>query len=160
MDIRREDWNTTLGNGEQYDVVYFNPPYLPYGEKVRDEMIGVPEEFIYVRDSEDGLDHYRSVLPKLRKVVKPGGLIVVRTPRDESRFMQIKAMAQDIFDDSEREFTIHSASITSELGTRNGKGLLIRAAAFQPVEYSMETIRHIGGYIVFKTDASNRKVFV
>src|SRR6185437_16550329 len=37
MDIRSEDWNMTLASGRKYDVVYFNPPYLPAGEEVRNE---------------------------------------------------------------------------------------------------------------------------
>lgn len=141
MDIRQENWKTTLSTGERFDVIYFNPPYLPQGEVVRLGMTDVPEETIYVKDSTDGLDHYREVLPLLKETIMPEGLIVVRTPNDVERFLKIRAMAEEIFDDTEATkagFTIHSASVKSIFGDRDGKGLIIQAAAREAIEYSVE----------------------
>lgn len=157
MDVKCEDWNVTLNKSDQYDVIYFNPPYLPYGEKVRDEMSGAPEEAIYTPDGKDGLVHYKNVAPKLKAVITPGGIIIVRTPNDDNRFMQIRGIVDDVFGGSESRFIVHNVRINSELGERNGRGLLIQAETVQATEYSVDPVNHIGGYILHANGTSDPK---
>lgn len=71
-EFRINNWAT--GIEEQFDIISFNPPYIPTGD--------LPKLMTAVRDfepvlaldgGEDGLDPYRIVIPQLPKLLKKGG---------------------------------------------------------------------------------------
>jgi release factor glutamine methyltransferase len=71
-EIRINNWFT--GIEEQFDIVSFNPPYIPTSD--------LPKLMPAVRDfeprlaldgGEDGMDPYRIVIPALPKLIKKGG---------------------------------------------------------------------------------------
>ena len=65
------DWDGTL------DVVVSNPPYIPLGAIPRDPEVRLhdPEAALYGGD--DGLDVVRSVSSTARRLLRPGGALVL-----------------------------------------------------------------------------------
>jgi release factor glutamine methyltransferase len=69
----RGDWTAGL-DGEQFDLVVSNPPYIPTGDianlapEVRDH-----EPRIALDGGADGLAAYRELAPEIIRVLKPGG---------------------------------------------------------------------------------------
>ncbi len=100
---------------KKYDVILFNPPYLPAGEKVRDGYSEVPEQTMYGPGS-DGLGHYKAVLPHLPSLLKDeeGATILVRYPDflsgPASRNVLIQKLLQDLL----------SSMTTQSLGATSG----------------------------------------
>lgn len=92
LNVWQADWNhsytwRTLLKCGPFDVIFFNPPYLPAKEELDppDEYAGVPR-FATHTDDEFGLQHYESVVPKLPAIfsTQPGSSIFIRK---SSRFI-------------------------------------------------------------------------
>lgn len=117
LDLKVGDWlNVDFWRtlSQKFDVILFNPPYLPTGEKVRDGYSEVPEQTMYGPDS-DGLGHYRAVLPHLPALLKDeeGATILVRYPNflnsPSSRNDSIQGLLQELL----YSMTTQSLGVTS-----------------------------------------------
>jgi release factor glutamine methyltransferase len=81
--LLRGDWTQGL-EGDGFDLVVANPPYIRSGEigtlapEVRDH-----EPRLALDGGEDGLRDYRVLAPEVLRVLKPGGLFLVETGHDQ-----------------------------------------------------------------------------
>lgn len=141
MDIDCKTWCEVLDEDTSYDVVYFNPPYLKHGNNVRDDYVDMPADSMFVH-AQDPLVHYAEVMPRLSKIVSSGGLAVVRTPRKQSDYTKVLAIAEESFDS--HQTTIHRVRTETELPGRQGKGLIIEFTDTDPQMFSIERVRTIG----------------
>jgi methylase of polypeptide subunit release factors len=144
--FREGDWEDSLAGG-CYDLIYFNPPYLPEGEVVREEYRQAPKIAMYVDGSKDGLDHYRHVMPLLRSALSADGKLVIRTPDGADRAGCVQRIARAEFGD---EATFHEVFIESEMGERSGQGLVVDKAKSEPVLYEFKPIRAVGFGVVHR----------
>lgn len=77
--LLRGDWTFGL-DGDSFDVVVSNPPYIPTDEietlapEVRDH-----EPRLALDGGADGLDAFRRLTPEVLRVLRPGGLFAVET---------------------------------------------------------------------------------
>ena len=81
--LLRGDWTAGL-EGDAFDLVVANPPYVRTGElaglapEVRDH-----EPRLALDGGEDGLRDYRALAPEVLRVLKPGGLLLVEIGADQ-----------------------------------------------------------------------------
>lgn len=86
--LLRTDWTAGL-EGEEFDVVVSNPPYIPSAvietlePEVRDH-----EPRLALDGGEDGLDAYRLLSSEILRVLKPGGLFAVEIGYDQSEAVE------------------------------------------------------------------------
>lgn len=86
--LLRSDWTAGL-EGEEFDVVVSNPPYIPteviatLDPEVRDH-----EPHLALDGGADGLDHYRLLAPEILRVLRPGGLFAVEIGHDQSEAVE------------------------------------------------------------------------
>ena len=73
------DWDeklTTIENNLKYDIVITNPPYIPTNLiKTLKKEVKNYDPFIALNGGKDGLNAYKSILPKLRNIIKSNGKI-------------------------------------------------------------------------------------
>jgi release factor glutamine methyltransferase len=117
--LLRGDWTAGL-DGERFDLVVSNPPYIPSGDiaalapEVRDH-----EPRLALDGGPDGLDAYRRLAPEILRVLKPGGRFAVEFGPDQA------GPVQALFADAGAE----GLSVTDDLAGRrrvvsgNKKGL-------------------------------------
>ncbi|MHB8368231.1 MAG: peptide chain release factor N(5)-glutamine methyltransferase [Leptospirales bacterium] len=78
LTIVRGHWGEMLAERPSFDCILSNPPYVPEGEiaslapEVRDH-----EPWSALDGGPDGLDPYRTILPRALRLVRPGGLIAL-----------------------------------------------------------------------------------
>ncbi len=86
---------------KQYDVIMFNPPYLPLGEQVRPGYENVPSAAMYTNDN-DGLEHYQQVIPRIASIFcqDEGSTFFIRMPRstgeNSERFRKIDQIIMNL----------------------------------------------------------------
>ncbi len=71
---------------ERYDIIVCNPPYIDEGAMANlmpDVELYEPDLALY--GGKDGLDAYRTIIPGLRDVLKPGGFIVFEIGYDQKQ---------------------------------------------------------------------------
>ncbi len=82
-EFRINDWFT--GIEETFDIVSFNPPYIPTADLPK--LIPPVRDFeprLALDGGEDGLDPYRIVIPQLPKLLKKGGLAGIELGNDQT----------------------------------------------------------------------------
>ena len=79
LDWNVRDWDKKLmkiENNLKYDIAISNPPYIPTNEiKTLIKEVKKYDPFIALNGGKDGLDSYRSILPKLISLIKSNGKI-------------------------------------------------------------------------------------
>ena len=91
-----DDWDTKLlkiENGIKYDIVISNPPYIPKDE-IKDLKIEVKkyDPIIALNGGKDGLDAYKLILPKLKKIINNSGKVFFEIGKDQQNFISSKAL--------------------------------------------------------------------
>ena len=75
---KTNDWDIellTIENNIKYDVIVSNPPYISTDIiKTLKKEVKKHDPFVALNGGKDGLDAYRSIIPKLRNIVKLHGL--------------------------------------------------------------------------------------
>ena len=73
------DWDKklkTIENNIKYDVIISNPPYVPTNViKTLKKEVKKYDPWVALNGGKDGLDAYKSILPKLRNIIKSNGKI-------------------------------------------------------------------------------------
>ncbi len=114
------DWGESLAGG--FDLVIANPPYVADAEwpSLAPEIVRF-EPRLALAGGNDGLDGYRAIVPQLRRLVAPGGAVVLEVGAGQSR--RVAAMLADI--------GLQDIETQNDLG---GVGRCVRAiaAASQP----------------------------
>lgn len=81
-DWNEPGWNKALG---QFDLILCNPPYVESDAQLEPDVRDYEPE-IALFSGEDGLEDYRILIPQLRNLLSPDGIIVLEIghQRDES----------------------------------------------------------------------------
>lgn len=83
------DWTEMLGNGEMFDLLVANPPYISsHAIPSLSPEIRLFEPKEALDGGMDGLDFYRRLLPVLPGLLKQGGLAAVEIGGDQGAFFR------------------------------------------------------------------------
>ena len=87
LDWRTHDWDTQLLNIEEnkkFDIIVTNPPYIPSNDiNFLETEVKDYDPILALDGGNDGLNAYRSIIPKLKNLVKSDGKIFVEIGRGQ-----------------------------------------------------------------------------
>ena len=64
--------------GETFDVIVSNPPYIPDADIAElEEKVREFEPLLALKGGEDGLDYYRRIAERIRRYIARGGLCIL-----------------------------------------------------------------------------------
>ena len=84
-------------DGEVFDLIISNPPYIPYGTELSKEVQREPELALFAE--ENGLAFYRKIVEKAPEYLNDGGYLMFELGIDESK--AVKSMMEKDFQDIE-----------------------------------------------------------
>ena len=91
LDWHTDDWDTKLLNSTdktKFDIVVTNPPYIPSNEiKFLETEVREYDPILALDGGNDGLDAYRSIIPKLKNLLKPDGKIFVEVGKGKENLV-------------------------------------------------------------------------
>ena len=91
LDWHTDDWDTKLLNSTdktKFDIVVTNPPYIPSNEiKFLETEVRKYDPILALDGGYDGLDAYRSIIPKLKNLLKPDGKIFVEVGKGQENLV-------------------------------------------------------------------------
>ena len=91
LDWHTDDWDTKLLNSTdktKFDIVVTNPPYIPSNEiKFLETEVREYDPILALDGGNDGLDAYRSIIPKLKNLLKPDGKIFVEVGKGQENLV-------------------------------------------------------------------------
>lgn len=94
LDIRQGDWATNL-DGERFDLVASNPPYIPTAEiDTLGPEVSRFEPRVALDGGPDGLSAYRIIVASLPRLLKPGGAFALEVGLGQAE--SVGAMAEAI----------------------------------------------------------------
>jgi release factor glutamine methyltransferase len=76
--------NTLDDHKFKFDLVVSNPPYISRGEIKNLPQDVQKEPYLALDGGEDGLNVYRNLLPQAKKVLKPGGYVLLEIGCDQA----------------------------------------------------------------------------
>lgn len=80
--------NDLLDNvNEKFDLIISNPPYIAYGEEVM-PLVYDNEPHLALFSDEGGLYHYRRIIESSKKLLNPGGYIVLEIAYNRRKEME------------------------------------------------------------------------
>lgn len=78
VDLRTGDLWSVLGEGEMFDIVVSNPPYVTDSEYAElDRNVRDYEPASALRGGRDGLDFVRTIVAGARNRIRPGGMLLI-----------------------------------------------------------------------------------
>ena len=87
LDWRTHDWDTQLLNIEEnkkFDIIVNNPPYIPSNDiNFLETEVKDYDPILALDGGNDGLNAYRSIIPRLKNLVKSDGKIFVEIGRGQ-----------------------------------------------------------------------------
>ena len=87
LDWRTHDWDTQLLNIEEnkkFDIIVTNPPYIPSNDiNFLETEVKDYDPILALDGGNDGLNAYRSIIPRLKNLVKSDGKIFVEIGRGQ-----------------------------------------------------------------------------
>ena len=88
---KTNDWDIellTIENNIKYDVIVSNPPYISTDIiKTLKKEVKKHDPFVALNGGKDGLDAYRSIIPKLRNIIKLHGKIFLEIGKGQEIFV-------------------------------------------------------------------------
>ena len=91
LDWHTDDWDTKLLNSAdktKFDIIVTNPPYIPSNEiKFLETEVREYDPILALDGGNDGLDAYRSIIPKLKNLLKPDGKIFVEIGKGQENLV-------------------------------------------------------------------------
>ncbi|HYD72835.1 MAG TPA: peptide chain release factor N(5)-glutamine methyltransferase [Candidatus Binatia bacterium] len=91
LQLKHGGWDVSLGGA--FDVVLSNPPYIPTNDI--DELAPEVARFeprLALDGGADGLDAYRAIIPRLPRLLRPGGLFALEVGKGQAE--AVTALAQ------------------------------------------------------------------
>lgn len=80
--FRKSDLYAKVRDEEKFDMIISNPPYIPYGTELSEEVMHEPELALFAE--ENGLAMYRRIIETAPKYLKPNGYIMFELGINES----------------------------------------------------------------------------
>lgn len=100
LDWRVKGWDINLIEIEdqiKFDIVISNPPYIPTNDiKTLQIEVKKYDPFIALNGGYDGLDSYRFIIPKLRKITKNNGKVFLEIGKGQENFISSKAKEHNL----------------------------------------------------------------
>lgn len=72
--FRKSDLFGSVRDGEKFDLIISNPPYIPYGTKLSEEVMQEPELALFA--GEEGCEYYRKITELAPKYMNDGGYLM------------------------------------------------------------------------------------
>lgn len=83
--FRKSDLFEKIREGESFDMIVSNPPYIPYGTSLSEEVNKEPSLALYA--NEDGLEFYRKIIEKAPEFLNKEGYLLFELGIDQSKFV-------------------------------------------------------------------------
>ena len=100
LDWRTHDWDAQLLNIEEnkkFDIIITNPPYIPSNDiNFLETEVKDYDPILALDGGNDGLNAYRSIIPKLKNLVKSDGKIFVEIGRGQENSVSEIALQHGI----------------------------------------------------------------
>lgn len=93
--FRKSDLYSKVREEEKFDMIISNPPYIPYGTELSEEVRHEPDLALFAE--EDGLAIYRKIIEKAPQYLKPKGYIMFELGVNESE--SVAGMLSEHFTD-------------------------------------------------------------
>ena len=100
------------------DLIYCNPPYLPFGTRVRPASVDNPAHALFAEN--DGLLHYGTIIRVAISFLRPNGYLFLRISNAEERIDPVLHLINELMPYSESRLLDFSSE------DRRGKGIWIR----------------------------------
>lgn len=72
--IRKSDIFSSIYKDEKFDIIFSNPPYIPYGTELQDEVKFEPPLALFAED--DGLYFYKKIIKEGKNFLKANGFML------------------------------------------------------------------------------------
>ncbi len=101
LDWHTHDWDTKLLNFEEkikFDIIVTNPPYIPSNDiKFLETEVRDYDPILALDGGNDGLDAYRSIIPRLKYLLKSDGKIFVEIGKGQEDLVSKIGSQNDLF---------------------------------------------------------------
>lgn len=81
--FRKSNLFDKVREGEIFDMIISNPPYIPYGEELSKEVMHEPKLALFAE--ENGLEFYRKIVEKAPQYLTEGGYLLFELGIDEAQ---------------------------------------------------------------------------
>lgn len=83
--FRKSNLFEKIREGESFDMIVSNPPYIPYGTSLSEEVNKEPSLALYA--NEDGLEFYRKIIEKAPEFLNKEGYLLFELGINQSKFV-------------------------------------------------------------------------
>ncbi len=96
--IRKSDLFSKIRDGEAFDLIISNPPYIPISQKenLQKEISFEPDSALFTSDK-DGIEFYRKIIKDAPKYLKPNGCLAFELGINQSMLVE-KLLKEDFKD--------------------------------------------------------------